>query len=143
MNWEKFNPLIFLMALGAGGISVIPFAFFQYTTENVKGLITMSQMGHGSLSLIKELLFRSLEFAMAVFAIIHIVLMISLFRRFNKWKKTDAYKDMLNDPLKNTALLAPFIAIIMTLNVFIGPVRFFIQSFADNLQSFMLPALIA
>ena len=143
MNLKKFNPLMFLMALGAGGISVIPFAFFQYTTEHGAGLVTLSQMGHGSLSIIKELLFRSLEFAMAIFAIIHIVLMVGLFKRFNKWKKTDAYKEMLKDPLKNTAILAPFIAIIMTLNVFVGPIRFFIQSFADNLQSFMLPALIA
>jgi hypothetical protein len=130
------------MALGAGGISVIPFAIFQYTTEHGKGLVTLSQMGHGSLSLINELLFRFLEVAMAVFAIIHIVLMVGLFKKFNKWKKTDAYKEMLKDPLKNTALLAPFVAISMTLNVFIGPIRFFIQSFADNLQAVMLPALI-
>jgi len=130
------------MALGAGGISVIPFAIFQYTTEHGKGLVTISQMGHGSLSLINELLFRFLEVAMAVFAIIHIVLMVGLFKKFNKWRKTDAYKEMLKDPLKNTALLAPFVAISMTLNVFIGPIRFFIQSFADNLQAVMLPALI-
>ncbi|MBT3395083.1 ABC transporter permease [archaeon] len=54
MNWEKFNPLMFLMALGAGGISVIPFAIFQYTTEHGKGLVTLSQMGTDSLAFISE-----------------------------------------------------------------------------------------
>jgi len=142
MNLEKFNPLLFLMALGAGGISVIPFAIFQYMTEHGAGLVTLSQLGHGSLSLINEILFRFLEVAMAVFAIIHIVLMVGLFKKFNKWRKTGAYKEMLKDPLKNTALLAPFVAISMTLNVFIGPIRFFIQSFADNLQLVMFPALV-
>jgi hypothetical protein len=56
--------------------------------------------------------------------------------------KTNDYKELLDNPLQNSAILTPFISIAMTMNVFIGPVRYFIPSFAANLQTFMFPALI-
>jgi len=138
---SKFNPLIFLMSLGAGGIAVIPFAFLQYTFEHGKGLIQISDIGHGTLSLFDELFFTSLEITMALFAIIHVVLSVVLFAKLFKWDKKQ-YQELLSDPLKNAAILAPFISIVMTMNVFIGPVRFFIPEFAENLQLLMLPALV-
>jgi len=139
---KKFDPLIFLMSLGAGGISVIPFAFFQYTFEHGKGLIQLSQIDHSVLPFFDDVLFRSLEGVMIVFSLIHIVLSLILAVHLIKWKKED-YLELEANPLKNSALLAPFISLVMTMNVFIGPVRFFIPLFADNLQMMMLPALIA
>ncbi|MFH1394271.1 MAG: hypothetical protein ABII71_04535 [Candidatus Micrarchaeota archaeon] len=142
MNSKKFNPLIFLMPLGAGGIAIIPFAFFQYTYEHGPGLVQLSQIDHGALSLVNEALFMSLEGIMLLFAAIHIILTLVLIKDLLGWKRED-YKALLNDPLRNATIVAPFISIIMTMNVFIGPVRFFIPLFAENLQALMAPALLA
>ncbi len=140
---QIFNPLMFLMSLGAGGIAVIPFAFFQYTVKHGKGLIQLSQMGHGTLPFLQEVLFRFLESVMVVFAVIHLVATFMMVRSLVRFVKSGSYKDFIGDPLKNAAILAPFISIVMTMNVFIGPIRFFVPPFAANLQVFMLPALVA
>ncbi|MBK8807046.1 MAG: hypothetical protein IPO21_10515 [Bacteroidales bacterium] len=41
---KSFNPLIFLASLGAGGISVAPFTYFQYIVHKGEGLITNAQL---------------------------------------------------------------------------------------------------
>ncbi|MBN2718165.1 MAG: hypothetical protein JXX14_20135 [Deltaproteobacteria bacterium] len=138
----EFNPLKFLAALGAGGISVMPFAFFQYTHHTGKGLISFAQMGHGTLPLWQEGLFHMLEGVMVLFALLHFWLTIRFFRGLVPWMRTDSYKKFINDPLRNAGILAPFISMGMTFNVFIATVRFFVPAMADNLQSLMLPALI-
>lgn len=138
-----FNPLKFLAALGAGGVAIMPFAFFQYTHHTGKGLISLAQVGHGSLPLWKESLFLGLEGIMVVFTILHLWLMAKFLMGIVPWLKTTSYHDFLQNPLKNAGILTPFIALGMTFNVFIGSVRFFIPAMAQNLQSLMLPALIA
>jgi hypothetical protein len=134
-KFAGFNPLIFLMALGAGGIAVAPFAFLQYTFEHGAGLVKYSQVGGG-------FLFRSLEGVMIVFAVLHFVLMGILIRDLSRWIRVGGYNEILYNPLKNSGLVAPFIAVVMSMNVLIGPVRFFVSFMADNLQVFMLPALV-
>jgi len=140
---ENFNPLKFLASLGAGGIAVIPFALMQYAHHTGKGLISLSQVGHGSLSLGKEAFFIGLEAIMIIFAILHFALTIKLLRQFIPWLKTKTYGSFINDPLKNSAILAPFISIGMSFNLIIGAVRFFVPALSNNLQLLMLPALIA
>jgi len=138
---KRFDPLSFLMSLGAGGISVIPFAFLQYTYPHGPGLIRLSDIAHGSLPSEGEILMLILEAIMVVFSLLHLGLSAILLKGLLGWDK-ESYKEQLNDPLRNAALLAPFISLIMTMNVFIGPVRFFIPAFADNLQAMLLPALV-
>jgi len=142
MKEKKFSPLLFLASLGAGGIAIIPFAFLQYTFPHGKGLIKITDLGHGDLGLWKNLFFHSLESVMIFFTIIHLVLSVIFFKELITFLKDKDYKNFINDPLKNAGIMAPFISIVMTMNVFIGPVRFFIPGMAANLQSFMLPALI-
>ncbi len=142
MKNKKFNPLIFLMALGAGGISIIPFAFFQYVFYHGKGLVKYSDLGHGTLSLVNEVLFRSMEGVMIVFGLLHLVLMVVLVKGLVNWVRSGEYREFMENPLKNAAIVTPFIALIMSMNVFIGPVRYFSFWFASNLQVAMLPALI-
>lgn len=142
MNKPAFSPLSFLASLGAGGIAVIPFAFFQYTHHSGKGLITYGQIDHLSLPIAQQLLFYVLEAVMIVFTIIHFVLTAQNTKGLLQWIRTDAYRDFVNDPLKNSAIMAPFISYTMTMNVFIGPIRFYTPFMAQNLQSMMLPALI-
>jgi hypothetical protein len=141
MKKNDFSPIAFLSSVGAGGIAVAPFAILQYTYHTGKGLITYNQIPHGTLSTFQEVLFRFMEAGMLLFAAIHLILSVFLFIRLSKWIKTDAYKNLLNNPLQNGSLLAPFVSIIMTMNVFIGPIRFFWPLMADNLQMLMAPAL--
>ncbi|MBN2341166.1 MAG: hypothetical protein JXX29_07530 [Deltaproteobacteria bacterium] len=139
----QFNPLKFLAALGAGGISVMPFAFFQFTHHSGKGLISFSQVGHGSLPFWKEGLFYGMEGIMVVFALLHFFLTARFMGGLLPWMKTQSYKQFLQDPLKNASILAPFISFGMTFNVFIASVRFFVPAMSENLQVLMMPALIA
>ncbi len=142
MNKKLFSPLIFLASLGAGGISVIPFAFFNYTIPHGKGLIYISTMPYGDISFWQTLLYRIMEGGMIVFALLHIILSVVFFIGLWGYLKTDKYKDLIKNPLENSAILAPFISITMTLNMFIGPIRYFLPAFAENLQIFMVPALV-
>jgi len=139
---KKFSPLLFLASLGAGGISIIPFAFLNYTFDHPKGLVQISHIPHGEVSLLNELFFRSLEGVMIVFVVLHIVLSIIFAIKLVKFLKSKEYPGFISDPLRNSAIMAPFISIAMTMNAMIGPVRYFIPSMADNLQMMMLPALI-
>ena len=139
---KQFSPLLFLAALGAGGISVIPFAFLQYTYHTGKGLVTYNDIMHSTLSAGQEILFRVLEVVMIVFAIIHVALLVKYVKRMIPWMKTRTFKEVFHNPLKNSTLVAPFIAIAMFLNVIIGPARFFIPMISENFQTLMLPALI-
>ncbi len=142
MNNKKFSPLSFLASLGAGGISVIPFSFLQYTFPHGEGLVKMSDISHGNLPFLKSLLLYSLEGVMVVFTIIHLTLTIIFLKKLIQFIKDPEYKTFINDPLKNIGMMAPFTSLVMTMNVFIGPIRYFIPQFASNLQAFMLPALI-
>lgn len=143
MKQDSFSPLSFLASLGAGGISVIPFAFLQYSFHTGKGLIHFGLIDHMSLPIAQQLLFFFLEVVMVVFTAIHFILSYQGFRGLLGWVKTDGYDDFMNDPLRNSAIVAPFLSLAMTANVFIGPIRFFVPYIAKNLQDFMLPALIA
>lgn len=136
-----FSPLIFLASLGAGGIAVIPFAFLQYTMPHGKGMVTRLDVDYAALSGLEKLLHYGLDSIMIIFALLHLVLTIIPIGQLKRFISADSYQDFIHNPLKNTAILAPFISLVMTMNVFIGPVRYFIPVFADNLQLVMAPAL--
>ncbi|MBN1968611.1 MAG: hypothetical protein JXR48_01060 [Candidatus Delongbacteria bacterium] len=138
---KEFSPLSFLSSLGAGGISVLPFAFFQYTHHQGKGLITFNMINHTEMPALKQLLFYSMEAVMVVFVLLHIILTIKNLYGLVKWYKTESYYSFINDPLKNAGFMAIFISLAMTLNTVIGPIRFFVPIIAKNLQNLMLPAL--
>ncbi|MFP4424525.1 MAG: selenoprotein TsoY [Candidatus Woesearchaeota archaeon] len=134
----KFNPLLFLMSLGAGGVAIMPFVLMQYTIEQGAGLITRSQLWQ----LKSGFLYFGFEAIMIVFAALHIALTIYLLGKLIRWMRQGGHKKLMEDPLKNATLLAPFISIIMTMNVMIGPVRYFLPVMQDNFQAMMLPAFL-
>lgn len=142
MNSKKFTPLIFLASLGAGGIAVIPFTFMQYTLEHGEGLITRAQLWSQGFSGLLGLYYYSLEAIMIVFALIHFVLTFWFLKKLISWMKTNEFREMSHNPLENSALLAPFISILMTMNLFIGPIRYFLPALSENFQSLFLPAMI-
>jgi hypothetical protein len=141
LNLKKFSPLNFLAPLGAGGLSIAFFAFLNYTFDHGKGLIYITQT-HSLLSGSKLLFYSVMEFGMAFFAIIHIVLTIYFIKVLIQWLKTDSYKELMKNPLTSSAIFAPFVSIAMTMNVFLAAVRYFFPSVAVNLQGLMLPGFI-
>lgn len=142
MKLKKFTPLVFLASLGAGGIAVMPFVLMQYTIEHGKGLITRSQLWSEEFTGIIAGYYYSLEIIMVLFTLIHFILTIWFTINLIKWMKTDKFSELINNPLKNTAILAPLISILMTMNLFIGPIRYFIPTLSGNFQSLFLPAMI-
>jgi len=146
MKLKNFSPILFLSSLGAGGISIMGFAFLQYTflpffIKNPQGLISLAQIPHGKLSIFNEILFRFLEVKMVIFAILHFVLTAIFIFQFFHWNKNSRYQFFI-DPLKNSAFLAIPLSIFMSMNVAIGPIRFFIPTFAKNLQTLMPMAFV-
>lgn len=141
MNKNNFNPLVFLASLGAGGIAVSNFALFNYSIKHGKGLINFAQT-HSLLNGLQEALFSVLEINMAFFVVLHLFLTALFFKKLIPYLKSLEYKELLNNPLKNNAILAPIISITMTMNVFIASVRYFIPAMYNNLQAMMLPGLI-
>jgi len=143
MNAKKsFSPLLFLASLGAGGVAIMPFVLLQYTHAHKDMLVSISDIGYGALSFWEGMYFRGLEGIMGVFSLIHVVMTVVLLIKLFKWLKTKDYKTLMQNPLKNSVIVAPFISILMTMNIMIGPIRYFISFFQENFQSMMLPAFI-
>jgi len=140
---KSFTPFHFLASLGAGGISVAPFAMFQYFVPHGPGLTTISQVVTQMDSPLESLLYPLMMLVMVIFGSIHLGLTAFFWRNHFLWRKTPERAEVLRDPLRNSALLTPWLSLAMTFNVFIGSVRFFIPAFHENLQLFMLPALVA
>ncbi|MFW5888434.1 MAG: selenoprotein TsoY [Patescibacteria group bacterium] len=138
----NFTPLVFLASLGAGGIAVMPFVLMQYTIEHGKGLITRGQLWSESLTGPSVLYYYLLEAVMIGFVGIHFILTIYFLTKLVKWLRTEEFGNILHDPLKNSILLAPLISILMTMNVFIGPIRYFLPILSENFQSLFLPAML-
>lgn len=139
---QNFNPLLFLLSLGAGGIAVAPFAFLQYVFYEGPGLVTYSALHSTITSFAQQILFTSLEVIMVLFATIHLIATVILAKKLFVWLRKKQHVSYLQNPLTNAGILAPFISLVMTMNVFIGPLRYFIPALSQNLQQLMLPALI-
>lgn len=139
---KNFNPLSFLASVGAGGIAVAPFVYFQYTIPHGKGLISFSQVMQAAAENGTKAGFMLLISVMVIFAVLHLTLSVKLIADLISFKKTNEYKSYINDPQKNTSILALFTSLGMTFNVFIAVIRFFVPYLQQNFQSLMLPALI-
>ena len=141
MEKKEFYPLQFLSAVGAGGISIIPFAFLQYTYYSGPGLISFNGIQFDGLSPFQSVLFPLLMGIMLLFGTVHLILSAQLFTRLFRWMRSPAYYQLKEDSLHNTTLVTPFISIGMTFNVFIAVVRFFVPLFHNHFQLLMAPAL--
>lgn len=140
---KNFNPLNFLASLGAGGISVAPFVYFQYVIPHGKGLTNLTQVLAQASSGIEKSIFGFMIAIMVVFATIHLSLSVKQLTKFFAWRRTSDFKAYIADPQRNTTIMAVFTSIAMTFNVFIGVIRFFVPAMQNNFQALMLPALIA
>ncbi len=142
MKKTNFDPLVFLASLGAGGIAVAPFVYFQYAKSHGKGLITFTELMAGNSSGFEMSINAILMGVMVLFSVVHFALTTKYLAQLFPWLKSVSYKKLMSDPLKNSAILAPFVSIAMSMNIVIGVMRFFIPAISTNFQSLMLPALL-
>jgi len=132
---KNFNPLIWLSALGAGGLAIAGFVILQYTLWTGKHLATFSAMEQSGTVIF-------LEGVMILFGIIHFALTFWYGVGTFKWMKTEKYKEFKENPLVNAGLMAPLVSLAMTLNVFVGVVRYFLDIKGQAFQNLMLPGFI-
>ncbi|WP_072680728.1 hypothetical protein [Arcobacter sp. LA11] len=115
---EKFNPMCFLSSLGAGGLSVSFFMYLMFLVPH-KGT-PMATFNHIFPELMKGtwlsfVIAFSLVFIIA-FAFFHFKLLIWNTKQFNMYKKTEAYKTLVNSNAEITLMTIP-LTYAMTINV--------------------------
>jgi len=115
---EKFSPMCFLSALGAGGLSVSFFMYLMFLVPH-KGApmatfdFIYPQLLKGDwLALVSAF---SLVFIIA-FAFLHFKLLIWNTKQFNMYKKSDTYKELKNSNAEITLMTIP-LTYTMTINV--------------------------
>ena len=115
---EKFSPMCFLSALGAGGLSVSFFMYLMFlvphpnTPMATYDFIIPALLKGDWLSLVSSF---SLVFIIA-FAYLHFKLLIWNTKQFNLYKKTKSYEDLLNSNSQITLMTIP-LTYTMTINV--------------------------
>ncbi len=118
---DTFNPLYFLSALGAGGLSVSFFIYLQFMVPH-KGtpMVTFNHLidsfGQGSV-------FTKVGIILAIsgliaFALLHIRLLIWNFIEYNKFKHSPSYISMKDSPAAISFMAIP-LTLSMTINVFL------------------------
>ena len=115
---EKFSPTCFLSALGAGGLSV---SFFMYLMFLVPHPTTpMATYDYIMPALLKaDWLSFVISFSLVfivVFAFLHFKLLIWNTKQYNLYKKTDAYKSLINSNAQISLMTLP-LTYAMTINV--------------------------
>jgi len=139
---KSFDPIMFLMSLGAGGLSIGLWAFFMFTFKHGKGLFNHDQLSQVITSNFQKYLFFSTEVLIIIMAIVHLVTITYLLIKYFKWLKTKDYKNYISDPLRNNGIMTVFLTITMTFNVIFAIGNHFIFKNGPLFQPIMGPALI-
>lgn len=139
----KFNPLLFLIPLGAGGVAVAAFAYLNFTIPHDSMLISALEIRMIQLSGFDRGVQYLMEAIMVAFSFIHVGTLLYFLPKLFAFIDSNEYQAVKNDPLRHAILVTPFIAITMTMNVMLAVVRYFIPVLADNLQALMIPGFIA
>lgn len=140
-NIKNFNPVIFLMSLGAGGLSIGFWVFLNYAIEHGKGLVTTTQVHQAAETLFQKIFYTTLEVMAVIFALIHVISLFYLMKKFFVWRKTAEYTKYMNDPLKNNGIMAMFLAIDMFFNIAFAIGNHFVLQNGPLFQPVMAPAL--
>lgn len=70
----KFTPLKFSASLAAGGIALMPFNYLQFTVPHGKGLIKLSDIPWGRLTMAQTSSYLPLIGIMLAFTVFHLIL---------------------------------------------------------------------
>ena len=115
---DKFSPMCFLSALGAGGLSVSFFMYLMFLVPHPNtplatyDFVVSALLKGDWLSLVTAF---SLVFIIA-FAYLHFKLLVWNTKQFNLYKKSKNYEDLLNSNSQITLMTIP-LTYTMTINV--------------------------
>lgn len=118
-NRAPYTPVLFLSALGAGGLAITFFMYIMWFTAHVEQPIPSSAtllaaFGGSGLGL-KALIAVSL-IGIAVFGAMHVALLVWNIRRLRQFQRTPAYAALLASP-KASQMMAVPLTLAMTMNV--------------------------
>ncbi len=142
-NRPNYNPLYWLAALGAGGLTVSFFVYINFMVPH-KGVpmatfdfVYPALLKGDWLSVVTGI---SLIF-IVIFALLHIKLLLWNIKEFAKYKKTDAYSNM-RDSNNEVQLFAIPLTLAMTINVFFVVFALFVPHLWDYVE-YLFPGALA
>jgi hypothetical protein len=139
----KFTPLKFQGTLAAAGVALMPYIFLKINIFKSEGDISLANLSLLSNSPLEYATAWFLIAVMGLFIIIHFTLTTIFLKELFVWLlNLTNFKELMENPLANSALFSPLISLPMTMVVFFGPVSFFVPQLTENMQSLMLPAFI-
>ncbi|MBU0946896.1 MAG: hypothetical protein KJ804_05770 [Proteobacteria bacterium] len=139
----KFTPLKFQGTLAAAGVALMPYIFLKINIFKSEGDISSANLSLLSNGPLEYGIAWFLITVMGLFIIIHFTLTTIFLKELFVWLLTlTNFKELMKNPLANSALFSPLISLPMTMVVFFGPVSFFVPQLTENMQSLMLPAFI-
>ena len=116
---DRYNPLYFLAALGAGGLAVSFFMYIMWLTPHTGSPIPTYATLHAAWAAgdlpTRGLIAVGLS-GIAVFAILHVRLLVWNWRQYAAWSRTEAYAALRNSNAE-TQLLALPLTLAMSVNV--------------------------
>jgi tellurite resistance protein TehA-like permease len=139
----KFTPLKFQGTLAAAGVALMPYVFLKINIFKSEGTISLSELPILSGNTLEYAGALFLIAVMGLFIVIHFTLTAIFLKELFIWLlKHDNFKELMKNPLANSALFSPLISLPMSMVVFFGPVSFFVPQLTENMQSLMLPAFV-
>ena len=139
----KFTPLKFQGTLAAAGVALMPYVFLKINIFKNEGEISLSELSLLSGNSLEYVAALFLIAVMGLFIVIHFTLTVIFLKELFIWLlKPDSFKELMKNPLANSALFSPLISLPMSMVVFFGPVSFFVPQLTENMQSLMLPAFV-
>jgi hypothetical protein len=115
---EKFSPICFLSALGAGGLSVSFFIYLMFMVPHVGVPMTTFEFFYAALIKGDWLSFVSgaSAFGILFFAFYHFKLLIWNIKQYTLYKKSEAYQRLITSNAEVTLMALP-LTFTMTINV--------------------------
>lgn len=116
---ERYSPLYFLSALGAGGLTVSFFMYLMWMTPHkgspIPTFATLTEaFATGSVWMQGLILFAVI--GIIVFSVLHFRLLFWNFSEYGKWKKTKVFENFKNSNSESQLMAMP-LAVAMTVNV--------------------------
>jgi len=115
---KKYTPLYFLGALGAGGLAVSFFMYFQFLIKHETPMVTFNHIfaTFKDSDFLTKILIILVILGILAFAFLHIKLLIWNVKRYLKFKNSEEYKKIVNTS-KEISLMALPLTLAMSINV--------------------------
>jgi hypothetical protein len=116
---QRYSPLYFLAALGAGGLAITFFMYLMWLTPHAGSPIptfaTLTETWQSG-NMLERVVIAVGVAGIALFTVLHVRLLVWNWRQYTKWSRTPAY-EALRRSNAETQLLAIPLALAMTVNV--------------------------